>query len=271
MIVPQNGQQAKVVSMPAASEPVRKQKKPAPLQQPHMKPTVEKEPIPSSLSSFYVVDAPSDETDLLKILQATSKEAEKHGMAPFVYYYADWCPPCQKLRNCLDHPLMTEAFEGAYVVKLSSDVWGTAAQQCGMGFQAVPIFFRLDKEGQVLDQIDGSAWGPDTPESMSVPLKQFFQHKSSSPEIEVVPTEAELENTYQLAEEESANSETPEYNVELLETTPKEDDQIPEFNLAELEVSNNATAQQPVAIEEEVIPQDTIAQEMELIQNLKFP
>lgn len=67
------------------------------------------------------------------------------------------------------NPALLEAFGGVYLICIDVDEWGWGVP--GTDFprvEAIPVFYRLDSLGRFTgDSIDGSAWGPDTPENIA--------------------------------------------------------------------------------------------------------
>lgn len=69
--------------------------------------------------------------------------------------------------------LVVKAFDGIYLIKLDVDEWGWSPP--GFKTGAIPIFFKIDSQGQPTgEKIDGGAWGPDTPENIARALDEFF-------------------------------------------------------------------------------------------------
>ncbi len=101
------------------------------------------------------------------------------GLKPFAEFTATWCPPCQAIALSLSekNPLMVDAFDGTYIIRLDVDTWSDSEwEQVGFELEYIPIIFRLDTEGRPTgDFIDGNAWGENIPENMAPPLKEFFQ------------------------------------------------------------------------------------------------
>jgi len=118
---------------------------------------------------------------LITILRAEVANAKKKKRTVFAYFFADWCPPCRKLRQSLDHPLMVAAFAGTHIVKLNADKWGQEAQTAGFQIVSVPAFFALNASGHPTDRVDGDAWGDNTAENMAGPLGAFFRRHGSGP------------------------------------------------------------------------------------------
>jgi hypothetical protein len=72
--------------------------------------------------------------------------------------------------------LMLEAFDGVYLIYIDVDMWGWDVD--GFSFEYIPVFFKLDENGQPNGEvIDGNAWGENIPKNMAPPLDQFFHNK----------------------------------------------------------------------------------------------
>lgn len=100
------------------------------------------------------------------------------GLKPFAEFSATWCPACQAIEETIDTPLMKDAFKGTYIIQLDVDEWTEAQwEEAGFEFIYIPIYFRLDDQGQPHDWIDGSAWDENIPVNMAPPLKRFFNLK----------------------------------------------------------------------------------------------
>ncbi|MEW6094124.1 MAG: hypothetical protein AB1531_09190 [Chloroflexota bacterium] len=70
---------------------------------------------------------------------------------------------------------MMAAFDGVYLVQLDTDEWGWGVPEAGFDFAAIPVFFRLDADGNPTgDWIDGGAWGPDTYENIANTMGPWF-------------------------------------------------------------------------------------------------
>ena len=71
--------------------------------------------------------------------------------------------------------MLVDAFAGVYLIRLDIDEWQDRLPGTGFDVEAVPIFFRLDSQGRPTgDVIDGSAWGPDTPENIARVMGEWF-------------------------------------------------------------------------------------------------
>ena len=116
---------------------------------------------------------------LVEQMPIEAQKAQDLGLKPFAEFSATWCPPCQAiaLSLSLKNPLMVDAFDGAYIIRMDVDTWSQGEwEEVGFQLEYIPILFRLNAEGKPTgDWIDGSAWGDNTPENMAPPLKAFLQ------------------------------------------------------------------------------------------------
>jgi hypothetical protein len=70
---------------------------------------------------------------------------------------------------------MQRAFTSVYLVELDTDEWGWGVPEAGFEFQAIPVFFRLDADGNPTgDWIDGGAWGEDTYGNIATTMGVWF-------------------------------------------------------------------------------------------------
>lgn len=149
---------------PARSEPI------ADPQAPYL--GIEESPAPDQ---FSVVRIEPGTGSLQDILQAEAQKASALGRLPFVEFYADWCGPCNALRDSLGDPRMVDAFAGTYIVKLDIDYWESKLSDSGMIVLGVPAFYELDTSGTPTGRmITGAAWGEDVPANIAPPMKAFF-------------------------------------------------------------------------------------------------
>ncbi|RPI34800.1 MAG: hypothetical protein EHM70_01710 [Chloroflexota bacterium] len=131
---------------------------------------------PTPLGGFMIVRLHPKQGDLASLLETEAEKAAGLGLEAFVEFSATWCPACQAIEENLDHPLMEDAFQGAYIIHLDVDEWNEdQVTGAGFVFEYIPIYFRLDEAGRPTeDFIDGNAWGENIPENMAPPLKEFF-------------------------------------------------------------------------------------------------
>jgi len=102
-------------------------------------------------AGFVITELKPPQGELPALLAAEAAKAKAKGLKPFIEVSATWCGPCQKLKNSLGDPVMTEAFRGTYIVKLDLDEWETALARAGYPVKVVPIFFQ-DGRGRQADR-----------------------------------------------------------------------------------------------------------------------
>ena len=125
---------------------------------------------------FTVVRLNYFDTPLGDLLKSEVQKARELGQKPYVEFYADWCPPCNALRENLGDERMVDAFIGTYIIQLDTDQWKRQLSGTGFAVPGIPMFFEIDAEGKPTGRtINGGAWGEDIPENMAPPLKAFFQ------------------------------------------------------------------------------------------------
>ena len=123
---------------------------------------------------------------LLEILRSEAARAAELGRQPYVEFYADWCPPCNAIRESLSDERMVAAFRGTYIIKLDFDYWKNRLSGTGLHVPGIPAFFEIDKEGLPTGQmITGAAWGQDIPENIAPPMKEFFSAEEGTGKMRV--------------------------------------------------------------------------------------
>lgn len=134
---------------------------------------VEESPAPDT---FSVIRIESGRTNLKDILKAEAQKATALSRQPYVEFYADWCPPCNAIRDSFSDPRMVEAFAGTYIIKLNTDAWGDKLSGTGLYVPGIPAFYELDENGTPTGRmITGAAWGEDIPANIAPPMKAFFE------------------------------------------------------------------------------------------------
>jgi thiol-disulfide isomerase/thioredoxin len=129
---------------------------------------------------FTVVRVGKSKEKLLDILQIEAKKAFDLGRQPYVEFYADWCPPCNAIRESLNDERMVEAFTGTYIIKVDFDFWENKLLGTGFYVSGIPAFFEIDPDGNPTGRtITGAAWGEDVPENIAPPMKEFFSGGNS--------------------------------------------------------------------------------------------
>jgi hypothetical protein len=126
-------------------------------------------------AGFVITELKPKDGALGPLLAAEAQKARAKGLKPFIEVSATWCGPCQKLKQSLSTPVMTDAFRGTYIVKLDLDDWETPLAQLGYPVKVVPVFFQMGDAGKPTGRsLDGGAWSDDVPAQMAPPLKKFF-------------------------------------------------------------------------------------------------
>ena len=130
-------------------------------------------PAPESFTVIVIEPGPAKVKD---ILQAEALKAAALGRDPYIEFYADWCPPCNAIKENLGDPRMVEAFAGTYIIKLNTDDWGDKLSGLGIYVPGIPAFYELDEDGMPTGRmITGAAWGEDVPANIAPPMKAFFE------------------------------------------------------------------------------------------------
>ncbi len=130
------------------------------------------------LIGFIEVRLHPQDGHLDEMLASESEKAIAAGLLPIVEFDADWCPPCQAIKQQLEakNELMLKAYDGTYIIKLDVDEWGWSNGKVeNFTFEAIPIYFKLDGQGkQTGASIDGGAWNEDIPVNIAPVMDAFF-------------------------------------------------------------------------------------------------
>jgi thiol-disulfide isomerase/thioredoxin len=131
-----------------------------------------------SLAGFSEVRLHPKDGKLEEMLAAEAEKAVAVGQLPVVEFDADWCPPCQAIKQHLEakNELMLKAYDGTYIIKLDVDEWGWNGGGIeDFKFEAIPVYFKLDGQGrQTGEVIDGGAWNEDIPVNIAPVMDAFF-------------------------------------------------------------------------------------------------
>lgn len=118
-------------------------------------------------------------------LQQALSQASSAEQNIFLYFNADWCLPCQIVKEgVLSDSRITKTLDEKYVhVEVDIDDKTKTDWTEGYATSCLPHFFVLDKEGSVLKEISGS-----------LPIEQFYQmllqfSTSSAPPVVAVEKE----------------------------------------------------------------------------------
>jgi len=175
-----NGSSPAATPIPATEIPATIEYAPISTLKPAATPSIdyqwtEESPAPETFSVIRIEPGQAKVKDILK---AEAQKAAGLGRQPYVEFYADWCPPCNAIRDSLGDPRMVEAFAGTYIIKLDTDDWGDKLSGTGLYVPAIPAFYELDAQGKPTGwMITGTAWGEDVPANIAPPMKAFFEGK----------------------------------------------------------------------------------------------
>ena len=128
-------------------------------------------------SEHFTMAVLDEDADLVPVLAEQARIARDEGRKPFLYFWADWCPPCVSLRDSLDNEIMIDAFKITYIVQADFDKWQDRLSDTAYfaGFDGIPAFVEIYESGQPNGRaIDGGARGEDIPRNMAPPLKSYF-------------------------------------------------------------------------------------------------
>jgi|JI10StandDraft_1071094.scaffolds.fasta_scaffold659567_2 hypothetical protein len=121
----------------------------------------------------FVVQHDAVAPDLGAVLRAERETAAASGRCTVAQVYADWCGPCKELRASMDDARMQDAFRGVHLVRLELGAWDAQLRAQREEIN-LPTLYIVEPDGKLGRSIDGSAWGPNTPENMASPLSAFF-------------------------------------------------------------------------------------------------
>ncbi|GMV83242.1 MAG: hypothetical protein AMXMBFR7_44260 [Planctomycetota bacterium] len=124
------------------------------------------------------VDLDPAAPELEAALREHVSRARKRGLLPFLYVHWDGCPPCRRIAQHAEVPLMRDAFGGVYLIRAEHEAWEARLVQTPFAYDNVPVYFRLDEKARHAGMLDGTAWDRDVPEEMAPPLKAFFRGKT---------------------------------------------------------------------------------------------
>ncbi len=93
------------------------------------------------------------------------------GRVPVVYFYADWCGPCRRLRAALPSDEVDAALQRAAVVKVNVD--SCQALAAFYGVTAVPTLVKVDAAGRPIATITSAEWSEDVPAEIAPVLAKL--------------------------------------------------------------------------------------------------
>jgi thiol-disulfide isomerase/thioredoxin len=146
----------------ATPAPLNSEEAPGEIEVPYGR--IDESPAPEKFTIVRVEKGNGELEDILRL--------EAH---PYVEFYADWCPPCNALRESIGDERMIDAFEGTYIIQLDLDEWERNLSGTGFRVVGIPAFYEIDADGKPTGRmITGGAWGEDVPENIAPPMKEFF-------------------------------------------------------------------------------------------------
>jgi len=118
--------------------------------------------LPKEVPDGWIADFSYDE-NLRDYLRRQSHLAERSGKQAFVFFFAEWCAPCVRIRNRASDADLSSLFERKHIVMINFD-YMNLDQIVSQAFvpgkiKVVPALALLGKDGTVPGQIVyGSAW-----------------------------------------------------------------------------------------------------------------
>jgi hypothetical protein len=71
--------------------------------------------------------------------------------------------------------MMVNAFDGVYLLMVNVDDWGWEMEDSGFVFRGIPVFFKLDADGNPTGEVvDANAWNENIPINMAPVMDEFF-------------------------------------------------------------------------------------------------
>jgi thiol:disulfide interchange protein len=118
------------------------------------------------------------EVPLSTQIQHSVIEANKLGMQPYLYFYADWCDRCQAINRNVNNPSVRKALMGRYIIAVDITPWSSDIKREGYKVDRIPTIFALNDKGQVSSKkLQSMPATEKEPERVAQILQQFFQEE----------------------------------------------------------------------------------------------
>lgn len=125
---------------------------------------------------FNVVRLQPHQGGLAELLKAEAAKAKERGRRPYVEFDTPYYQPSRDIKASLSDPRMIDAYQGTYIIRLEVNSWSGAVEPLGFRPHPYPSWEELDDDGRPNGRrLDANAWGPNVPENMAGPLKEYFQ------------------------------------------------------------------------------------------------
>lgn len=133
------------------------------------------EPEPPIEANFTIASPTPTGESLAQMLQRQYEKAEQRGQKPFVQFTATWCGPCNIVKRNLRDPLMMEAFDSVYLVRVDVDQWRPQIEQGEFRFEGIPTFFEIDANGSPTGRtLSSTQFASMSPAGMAPAFASFF-------------------------------------------------------------------------------------------------
>lgn len=136
----------------------------------------------SGASDGFIFVKQTDYTNLVESMRKHVETAKEQGLAPFIYYSATWCQPCQAIKKYHNDPAMQAAYQGAYIVEVDADLIykmldeELLPEEFHVG--SFPTWINLEETGiPGYHLVDGGEWGENIPANMAPVLQSYFSFR----------------------------------------------------------------------------------------------
>ncbi len=124
---------------------------------------------------FTIVELKWDGIPLKQEIKNHWMIAKQKKQKVFIQITAQWCSPCKRLRKKTEDPLLMDAYQGTYIIRLDRDEWEKDFTEIGVKKTPMPIFWELGEDMRVTSYVlDGNYWEEITAETLAPVLKPYF-------------------------------------------------------------------------------------------------